>query len=758
MSRRMPLPRTVRGRLLLVALVVETVMLTLLVGNSLRLLQGSLGEQAEIHAAQMAPVLNAALVAPMAQSDYATVQAILNESSAVAGIAYLAVTDSQGRMVAISGWPRDKPLPEVDKRFTLDDHGAGPRFDVASPIALAGQNLGTLRYGLDQSHIIKARQQLFTQGVAIALGEVLLSAGLLALLGYWLTRHLAELTRVSREVAQGNFTPAAVAEGDDDVGQLGTAFNAMSRAVTERIRELTATRDQQSTLAHTLEQEHARLAALLSAMEFGVLFLGPGDRVIYANPAFRQLWRIPEDASLDGRTLRNALELARKPPADASMLVELLATQDRQNEFTLAGERTLTTRSYPVTMGDGLTIGRLWTFVDVTQSRHTAQQLKAAKEAAEAANAAKATFLATMSHEIRTPMNGIIGMSALALETELTEEQREYLKWVHSSAESLLAILNDILDFSKIEAGRLDLEHVSFDPRELIRQTVGLFSAQAEGKGVRLEMQVADAVPALVEGDPVRLRQVLSNLLSNAIKFTEGGGVTLAVEEEGDGAPGTFTPRFSVTDTGVGIPAGKLEHIFDPFSQADSTITRRFGGTGLGLAIARRLVEMMGGRIWVESREGLGSTFRFTARLGVSVVRVPLPEIPAVAHRAGARVLVAEDTPVNQRLVDTLLSKRGYEVFIANDGDEAWSRYQAETFDLVLMDMEMPRLDGLEATRRIRRWESEQGRPRVPILAMTANAMEADRARCLEAGMDDFIAKPFNAQDLLATVARHVAP
>ncbi len=759
MKFRRPHLRTVRGRLLLAAIAVEAVMLTLLVGNSLRLLQGSLGAQAENHAAQMAPVLNAALVAPLAQSDTATVQAILDESQAVPGIEYLAVIDRRGKLVAISGWPRGKPLPKVDSRFSLEQKDGIPRYDVARPIQIAGQQLGTLRYGLDLSHIIAARRDLVTQGVAIALGEILLSAGLLTLLGYWMTRHLAALTRASEAVARGNYTPDPVIEGDDDVGRLGAAFNAMSRVVGERIGELMSTRDELITLAYTLEQEHARLGALLSSMEFGVLFLNPAERAIYVNPAFRHLWNIPDGVDIQGRAMGHLLALAEQPPADPVMVANALLDLDRQAEFQRDDGRTVTARGYPVVMSDGQKIGRLWTFVDVTLSRLHAHQMQAAKEAAEAASAAKASFLATMSHEIRTPMNGIIGMTQLALETELSEEQREYLTWVHTSAESLLSILNDILDFSKIDAGRLDLEQVSFNLHDMVRQTVGLFTAQAGGKGIALKLDLAPDLPREALGDPIRLRQVLTNLLSNAMKFTSAGAIAVHVGLAATSArvPGRLDLHFSVADSGVGIPADKLDMIFSPFSQADSSITRRFGGTGLGLAIAQRLVAMMDGRIWVESQPGQGSTFQFVVALRQAEPPKGVVAPMARSEGGGAHVLVAEDTPVNQRLAQTLLSKRGYRVSLANDGVEALDKCQAESFALVLMDMQMPNMDGLEATEKIRAYEKANGQPRVPIVAMTANAMEVDRQRCLEAGMDGFISKPFRADELLALVAQSIS-
>ena len=751
--------RTVRSRMLLAAIAVEAIMLTLLLSNSLRLLQGSLGAQAENHVAQMAPVLNAALVAPLAQSDYVTVQAILDESRAVPGINYLAVTDRNGKLVAISGWPRDRKLPPADPSFNLEQKDGISRYDVARPIQLAGQQLGTLRYGLDLSHILAARHKLVTQGVAIALGEVLLSAGLLTLLGYWLTRHLAALARASEAVASGNYTPDPVIEGDDDVGRLGAAFNAMSRVVGERIGELMSTRDELITLANTLEQEHARLSALLSSMEFGVLFLNPSGQTIYANPAFFHLWSIPDGAAIQGCELAPLLALAQQPPADPGLVARALQDMERQAEFQRNDGRTLTARGYPVVMSEGQVIGRLWTFIDVTLSRLHAQQLQAAKEAAEAASAAKATFLATMSHEIRTPMNGIIGMTHLALETELDEEQREYLTWVHTSAESLLSILNDILDFSKIDAGRLDLEQVTFNLHEMARQTIGLFSAQAGVKGIGLNLELARDLPQQACGDPIRLRQVLTNLLSNALKFTSEGTISVRIGLAATSArtPGRLYLHFSVADSGVGIEADKLDMIFSPFSQADNSITRRFGGTGLGLAIAQRLAAMMDGRIWVESQPGQGSTFHFVVALRQAetpALRMPLA---AVVDGSGAHVLVAEDTPVNQRLAQTLLNKRGYRVTLANDGVEALARFQEERFDLVLMDMQMPNMDGLEATESIRAWEQENGLSRVPILAMTANGQETDRQRCLQAGMNGFISKPFRADDLLALVAQSIA-
>ncbi len=509
----------------------------------------------------------------------------------------------------------------------------------------------------------------------------------------------------------------------------------------------------------TLRASEQRFRALVEHSSDAIALLGRDLEFLYASPSTERLLGFRPD-DLIGRAFFEIVH-----PADVAAVHQFYAKSLEDPGEPSVGECRFRhadgtwrwIEGVGVNYFDDPAISALvLNYRDITDRKQAALQLQEAKDAAEAASRAKSEFLANMSHEIRTPMNGIIGMTQLAMQATTKHEQQEYLGLVKSSGDALVTLINDILDLSKIEAGRIDLESIPFAPHRVAAEAVKVLEWRAREKGLEMRCEYAPGLPAVVRGDPSRFRQVLLNLVGNAIKFTAAGHVAVRLDTGVDAGADAAALHVSVTDTGIGISAEQQSIIFEKFTQADGSTSRKYGGTGLGLAISTRLASLMGGRVWVESTRGRGSTFHFTACFD----RCDEAALPASAEpgegmpRAGSRtlsVLLAEDNAVNQLLALRLLEKHGHRVTTAVNGVEAVEILAQQLFDVVLMDVQMPEMGGFEATAAIRQQEAGTGRHQ-PIVAMTAHALHGDRERCLTAGFDGYIAKPISERELFLVI------
>jgi PAS domain S-box-containing protein len=526
--------------------------------------------------------------------------------------------------------------------------------------------------------------------------------------------------------------------------------------VAERTNQLRAAHQQIEREYQQRAKAQEAFRIIFEASTVGIALLEHGGRYVDVNHAFETQFDLTRE------------QLVGKTPAE---LDPACRGGMRALHEAIAGATDIEGREIPYESRTRRRTGLLWTrqvevndrahrlclFLDITDRKEMEEELRRARMEAEAGARAKSEFLANMSHEIRTPMNGILGFTDLVLQTTLTADQRDFMETVESSARSLLRIINDILDFSKIEAGRLELESAPFSLRECLNHAAEVVVPIANEKRLDFRCTVREGTPDALIGDAMRLRQILLNLMGNAVKFTAAGSVTTEVSAvPSDG--GRVEIRVAVRDTGIGIPPEKQALIFEPFRQAEGYMTRKFGGTGLGLAIVTRLLEVAGGRIWLESRQGAGSTFHFAMPFRLSD-RVPAPvQGPAKAEESAVpplSVLVAEDNDVSRLLVVRLLAKEGHSVMEARTGLEALTLYEKGEFDVILMDIQMPDMDGLQVTAEIRERERASGE-HVPIVALTAHAIKGDRERCLEAGMDDYLSKPIQPGALTAAL-RHVS-
>ena len=516
-------------------------------------------------------------------------------------------------------------------------------------------------------------------------------------------------------------------------------------------RQLTAANAEQAAAANALRESEDRYRRLVETQVDMVLCLDLEGRFTFANETTCRVFGLERDQVL-GRSWRDFVHSADHADTGRQIAATLVAPHPRvrvdNRILTRNGERWYAWEGAAVLESEQLTVvqavGR-----DITEMRRVNTELQTAKEQAEAANFAKSAFLAMMSHEIRTPLTGIMGMVDLMLDEELTARQKDYIQTLKSSTRLLITILNDVLDFSKIERGMVVIENEVFDIRAELNKSIDLYSAAAKTNSTQVVLNIDPAVPDYVRGDSTRLRQVLHNLVGNAVKFTENGTVTVAVSLE-SGSGGRIVPRFEIADTGIGMTTEQRRNLFLPFSQAHGSISRRYGGTGLGLAISRKLVELMGGAIGVDSALGRGSTFWFTVRLGrTNKPSVTLPKA-AVDGARKLSILVAEDNVINQKLIQTMLIRRGHKVDIAENGQVAINSLAAAPYDLVLMDIQMPVLDGVEACRIIR--ASQPPINRVPIIALTADALQEHREAYEKVGMNGFVSKPIEWDELIATI------
>lgn len=500
----------------------------------------------------------------------------------------------------------------------------------------------------------------------------------------------------------------------------------------------------------------SRLRATLEATADGILLVDRSGGIVNMNQHFSRLWGLP-DSLLMARDdaavfayLSNMLDDSEGRQVRTS---EIPADSEFESFHTLRLKdgRLLERKSRPARHGEQI-IGRVFCYTDVTERMRAQQQLIDARDQAKAASRAKGEFLAMMSHEIRTPMNGIIGMAQMLEMTALEGEQAEYVRTIRASGEALLAIINDILDYSKIEARKLKLEDTDFNLPELFKDVEQLFMVRVRTGKVAYRWVMGSDIPTMVRGDAVRLRQILINLIGNAFKFTAEGEITLNVSLR-ETSENSVLLHCAVRDTGIGIPADKLEHIFTPFEQADTSTARHYGGTGLGLSICKLLAGMMGGEIGVSSTQGEGSEFWFTLRLGIAApvaARESSQPLLDVVLGDAVRILVAEDNKVNQVVMRNMLGKlQGSNLCLVEDGQAALEACQCEVFDLVFMDIRMPGMDGLEATRHLRSSGSQ-----VYVIGVSADAMAEDRQAALEAGMDDYLTKPLTLDNLKAAVQR----
>ena len=854
--------------------------------NYLLVLEGA-AEHSARHEREVHETLKflAPLVADQAVlGDYAAINQLLKAQAKKLEISELIWTDKNGRRLSGKDDPDKREAPAWFNAVVPIAH-----VEATLDVVTGGANYGALRGEMNSTPASNRLWAQFVHQLQIVFATLLLTLQMIWLIFRGNLGTLRQLALSANRFSLGEHAVRVESDGAPEVRAAGDAFNNMANNIESLIASLGES-----------ETTNRRLAAIVKQSSEAIWTSDLSGRITTWNAGATILFSYtPEEA------IGNLINVDTTTPEEEAKRLERLKGGETLSYETRAltksrRELDIQVAAAPLHDENSRVVGKICVAHDVTERKRAEVELYAAREAAEAANNAKSSFLAKMSHEIRTPMNGVLGMTELLLETGLTATQRRFAETVQRSGKSLLGIINDILDFSKIEAGKLDLEHIDFDLRQTIEDTIELLAERAQSKGLELACNLPVDLATRIKGDPLRLGQVLTNLVGNAIKFTEEGEVGVSLSCVDDSAD-TLTLRFEVTDTGPGISKEAQGRIFENFSQADGSTTRKHGGTGLGLAISKQLVEMMGGKMRVESTPGTGSTFWFAVRFdkadasavteslirnklegvralivarnattrstldaqitnwgmtnrgvetpddalsvlaqaaahgaayqvviidsalggqsavglartikadpalnqarvvmlmpvgrhgdvrearqagvllclskpvrqsalhngllsvmagtGESVAEPAIAEAtPAVVRRENrGRLLLAEDNAVNQQVALAILKMEGYQITVAKNGVEAVAAYSHSTFDLILMDCHMPEMDGFEATRNIRQMQKQSNLKRIPIIALTANAMQQDRDECLNAGMDDHLSKPYTRLQMRAMLDR----
>jgi two-component system sensor histidine kinase/response regulator len=729
----------------------------------------------------LANILGTNSTAPLAFRDPNSARDILQALAAKPHILSAAIYDHEGKPFAVyhrGGLAEKYPPPPAEgdsSRFTSD------RVLIFQGIIFQGEKVGTVFL---EGDTVEYKQLLVGYLFFFALIVAGVSLGAFAMAGRLqrpISDPILELAWTTRLVTSSrDYAIRAKKKSEDEVGVLIDGFNEMlgqiqnrdtelrhaheglERRVNERTLELEQEVADRQRAQEALHESEGRIRLLLDSTAEAIYGVDREGKCTFCNPATLRLLGYEKGEALLGKFAHGVMHHTRAdgtpyPEPECPIARYRHAGQETHVDdevFWRADGTSFPVEywAYPIRK-EGEVVGAVVTFLDITKRKEAQSALLEAKEAAEAGSRAKSEFLANMSHEIRTPMNGIIGMTELALDTSLTPEQREYLNLVKSSADSLLHIINDILDFSKIEAGKLELEKTDFEIRDLFRDTLKTLAQRADAKLIELCARVSPRVPKVLIGDPTRLRQLIVNLVGNAIKFTEHGNIVVDAELESMNGEDARL-HISVSDTGMGIPPDKQQIIFESFAQVDGSTTRRFGGTGLGLTISRQLVELMGGRIWVESEVGRGSTFHFTCKFQHQAAALSEQERIASHALPGLKVLVADNNSVSRQILGEMLTNWRMNPTLVDGGAAALDRLEAakragEVYPIVLLDTVMPKVDGFRVLERI---QSDPGLAGAAIMLLSGNRQLVDTARCRDLGVKHFLTKPVGQSELLDAI------